>query len=237
MSAIYVIGDVHGQFEMLADALELIEQDGGPDARVVFLGDLCDRGPDAFGVIEFLRLGVAEGRDWTILRGNHDQMFLNFLESGQIDHDRIKSKKTWLNPALGGLTTLESYGVNTALEGAELLAQARAMVPQFHIDFLNDLPLIYESKPYLFVHAGIVPGLALEAHDADDLMWIREPFLQHEGPFDWFVVHGHTALSSPTLYSNRLNLDGGAGYGRPLGIGVLEGNDKFLLTPMGRATL
>lgn len=236
---IYAIGDVHGQFEMLADALELIDRDGGPDARVVVLGDLVDRGPASFATIELLRLGIEEGRDWTVLRGNHDQMFLDFLLRGRTQHDRILSGKSWLHPALGGGETLASYGVDMA-EGTPmhvLRAQAQERVPASHVSFLENLPLVYETGPFLFVHAGIRPGITLEEQDPEDAMWIREPFLSHKDPFEWLVVHGHTALDAPCNYGNRVNLDGGAGFGRDLAIGVFEDGEVYALSGAGRAVL
>ncbi|WP_425040584.1 metallophosphoesterase family protein [Primorskyibacter sp. S187A] len=235
MKPIYAIGDVHGQFDKLADALELIEDDGGPDARVVVLGDLVDRGPDAFRVIELLRLGCAEGRDWTVLLGNHDQMFLEFLRTGETHHHRIVSGISWLNDRMGGKTTLASYGVDTEQPLRDMQAQARALVPQSHVDFLNELPLVYETGGLLFVHAGLMPGVTLEEQNPEDLLWIREPFLSHEDPFEWLVVHGHTAIDAAQHYGNRVNLDSGAGRGGDLSVAVFEDNDVLLLTPMGRA--
>ena len=76
---IYAIGDIHGQLEMLEEALARIEADGGPEARVVFLGDYVDRGPESRGVIELLSQGLAAGRNWTCLLGNHDRMFSMFM--------------------------------------------------------------------------------------------------------------------------------------------------------------
>jgi serine/threonine protein phosphatase 1 len=147
LKPIYAIGDVHGQFDMLADALERIEDDAGPEARVVVLGDLVDRGPDSFGVIELLRLGIAEGRDWTVLRGNHDQMFLDFLALGEVHHPRIVSGKSWLHPALGGAETLASYGVriDDGMGRRAICGAAREAVPDSHVDFLANLPLVYET--------------------------------------------------------------------------------------------
>src|SRR6056297_1441244 len=109
---IYAIPDIHGQAAALEDALGRVARDGGEDARIVFLGDLVDRGPDSRGVIERLMRGQAEGRPWTVLRGNHDQMFLDFLDTGQITSPQVRSGLTWLNPRLGGATTLASYGVS-----------------------------------------------------------------------------------------------------------------------------
>ena len=108
---IYAIGDIHGQLGQLDEALRLIEQDGGRKAKVVFLGDYTDRGPDSRGVIERLIEGVKSGRDWTVLRGNHDRMFARFVRYGSATDTRVSSGNTWLHPTLGGTTTLASYGV------------------------------------------------------------------------------------------------------------------------------
>ncbi|UYV36923.1 serine/threonine protein phosphatase [Rhodobacteraceae bacterium D3-12] len=218
---IYAIGDIHGQHEMLLDALTRIEADGGTAAPVVFLGDLVDRGPDSRAVIDTLLTGIDQGRDWTVLRGNHDQLFLDYLTSGQTTSPLIRSARPWFDKALGGSATLASYGVDMSLTGPELLAAARAAVPEAHRTFLASLPFHHTVGPLLFVHAGIRPGVALAAQSNDDLIWIREPFLSHSDPFDHLVVHGHTAVEMPRHYGNRINLDSGAGWGRPLTAAVI----------------
>ncbi|WP_323766376.1 metallophosphoesterase family protein [Marinovum sp.] len=239
MKPIYAIGDVHGQFDMLCRALEWIEADGGPDARVVFLGDLVDRGPDSFGVIELLVRGLAEGRDWIALTGNHDRMFRRFLEDGTRHDARILSGKGWLHPALGGPMTLASYGVDVAEDRPEdaLLAEARARVPETHKQFLATRKLLHREPGLIFVHAGLRPGVPLDRQDEDDLVWIRDAFLEETRPFEALVVHGHTAIKAATHYGNRVNLDTGAGYGRPLSVGVFEGEATYTLTELGRAVL
>lgn len=233
---IYVIPDIHGQDALLAEALDRIEADGGARARVVFLGDLVDRGPDSRAVIERLMRGQDEGRDWVVLRGNHDQLFLDFLDAGTIHSPRILSGKSWLNARLGGADTLAAYGVQ-ASESVPRWPEARAAVPRAHRDWLASLPHAHEAGALLFVHAGIRPGLPLAAQDPDDLIWIRNGFLDHNAPHPWLVVHGHTALEHPAHFGNRIDLDGGAGYGRPLWPAVFEGTDCWLLTEAGRVPL
>ncbi len=229
---IYVIGDIHGHSAGLDRALGLIEADGGPDARVVFLGDYTDRGPDSRGVVERLVAGAQGGRNWVVLRGNHDRMFTRFVEA-EGEHDpRISSGKGWLHPDLGGPTTLASYGVDALRPDVQ--AAAHAAVPRAHIAFLQSRPLWHQEDGYLFVHAGIRPGIALADQDEDDLIWIRSPFLEHQGSFGPMVVHGHSADQTPTAYHNRLNFDGGAGYGRALVPGVIGGGQAFILTDAGR---
>lgn len=236
---IYAIGDIHGQFEMLLGVLDLIAADGGPDAEIVFLGDLVDRGPDSRGVIEHLIQGQAAGKRWHVLKGNHDRMFEQYVRSGiQVDR-AIKSGRGWLHPRLGGAGTLASYGVEGIPDpaGAADLIAARAAVPTAHLDFIRDLPLWHLQDGLLFVHAGIRPGVAIGDQVEDDLIWIRDPFLTCSDPHPWLVVHGHTSLDRPLHFGNRIDLDGGAGFGRPLFGAVFEGRDCWLLSDGCRVPL
>ncbi|RBI73941.1 serine/threonine protein phosphatase [Roseovarius sp. TE539] len=227
---IYAVGDIHGQKAMLDEALGRIEaDDAGRNAPVVFLGDLVDRGPDSRGVIETLRSGRAAGRNWIVLRGNHDQMFLDFL-------DGHSDGRGWMGENLGGSETIASYGI-MARAGTIDPAAARAAIPRAHHDFLSGLPFHHLDGGLLFVHAGIAPGVALDHQAKDDLIWIREPFLSWRGPHPWLVVHGHTPLHHPAHFGNRVDLDGGAGFGRPLVPAVFEGTDCCLLTKDGRIPL
>jgi serine/threonine protein phosphatase 1 len=236
---LYVIGDLHGQIAMLDTALERILADGGADAPLISLGDLVDRGPGSRAVIDTLLQGQASGRNWVVLKGNHDRMFHRFLEDGRIHDARIMSGASWLHQRLGGAATLASYGV-TGLHRrpiSDLAADARAAVPATHLQFLQSLPLCHQVGDLLFVHAGIAPGVALPDQAEDDLLWIRDPFLNHTPPHPFLVVHGHTALETPAHYGNRINLDSGAGYGRPLTIAVFEGGRVWTLEPDGRRPL
>ncbi|PIE12086.1 MAG: serine/threonine protein phosphatase [Rhodobacterales bacterium] len=230
---IYAVGDIHGHLNQLDRALRLIEADGGADARVVFLGDYVDRGPDSAGVLQRLIDGQAEGRDWICLKGNHDRLLQTFVENGNHHDDNIRSGKSWLHEALGGLTTLASYGV----EGDDpetLWKAARKAVPQAHLDFLQNLPLWHGEDDLIFVHAGIRPGLPMGFQQEDDLVWIREPFLSDTRDHGALIVHGHTVQERPVHCGNRVNLDGGAGYGRLLVPAVFTGRRCEILTERGR---
>ena len=239
MQPIYAVGDIHGHLDKLDEALRRITLDGGEDARVIFLGDLVDRGPDSRGVIQRLMDGLAEGRNWTVLLGNHDRMFRDFLREEPRQDLHLKVGMHWLKKNLGGTTTLASYGVKASDQKrlGEVHAAAREAVPAEHMDFLQNLELFREEGACLFVHAGIRPGVALEDQVEDDLVWIRDGFLEHTESFGKLVVHGHTALDYPMHAGNRVNLDGGAGYFRPLQVGVFEGVDCWLLTDAGRVPL
>lgn len=236
---IYAIGDIHGQREELERVLQLIEQDGGPDAYTVFLGDYVDRGPDSKSVVQMLCDAQAAGRNWHMIRGNHDRYLTRFYDDATIYDPNTQSGLFWMNPRLGGDKTLRSYGVQ-AEDGAPVApihSEARKKVPSEHIDFLKNLPLIHETKHLICVHAGIRPGVSLQDQVEDDLVWIRTGFLDYTDSFGKLVVHGHTALDHPMHAGNRVNLDGGAGYFRPLQVAVFEGIECALLSDTGRIPL
>ncbi|MDP7152568.1 MAG: metallophosphoesterase [Paracoccaceae bacterium] len=239
MQPLYVIPDIHGHADKLAHALDLIEADGGPDAKIVFLGDYIDRGPDSKGVLQHLIDGHAAGRNWTFLKGNHDRLMAYFFADPMLFDAQFLIGYSWFHERLGGIETLASYGVEVR-EGrrhSEVLAEARQAVPQSHLDFINGLTLTHLAGECLFVHAGIRPEVALERQIEQDLVWIREEFHDYRKPHPWLVVHGHTVVPQPTHYGNRINLDAGAGYGRPLAAAVIEGRDCWLLTDTGRAPI
>ena len=183
--------------------------------------------------------GIEGGADWLVLRGNHDQMFSDFLDGGDGTHPRLKKGLTWHNTMMGGKATLESYGVKRKLleRDPSYRDRARAKVPEAHRAFLADLPLWHREGDLIFVHAGIRPGFPMDAQDEDDLMWIRDEFLWHLNDHEALIVHGHTPVDEPTHYGNRINVDTGAGWGNDLTPVVFDGGDCFALTPDGREKL
>ena len=255
MRTIYAVGDSHGFIDQIDRALALIEADGGPEARIVFLGDYVDRGPDSRAVIDRLMAGLRDGRDWHPIRGNHDRMFTRFVRGGVTMDPWMTSGMTWLHDRLGGQTTLGSYfevpdhpeidlfGKHAVFadQTAELAKMARRHVPETHLAFLENLPLVHEEPGLFFVHAGVNPKRPLGMQDEDDLLWIRDGWLDHRGALPSLVIHGHTALDTPQHHGNRVNLDGGAGYGRPLVPVAIETDvthhSVFALSETGRKLL
>jgi serine/threonine protein phosphatase 1 len=207
---IFSIGDVHGCAKELADIEQKIQQ--LPDLKdgrklIVMHGDYVDRGPDSAQVLDHLLNAPPSGFERICLRGNHDDEFLKFLLSPRLRPD-------WLN--FGGDATLRSYGVDVFRQlkldasGKSLLASARGRVPVEHIEFLKSAPVSLSVGRLIFVHAGLRPGLALEAQSDADLMWIREPFLT-EGPGrDVIVIHGHTPTENIAFGNRRIGIDTGA---------------------------
>jgi serine/threonine protein phosphatase 1 len=207
---VYAIGDIHGCASLLAklhDEIDRRESRAATGRRVVevVLGDFIDRGPDSQRVVEVL-LQRAKHRVLVVLRGNHEQLMLDALDDPQ-------HLPAWLR--LGGLETLRSYGVTPAvpIEGANLIEtiyRARELIPQNHLDFLANLPVVFRCRDLIFVHAGIRPGIAIDQQDHRDMITIREPFLSHDGSSGCFVVHGHTPVSEVEIRRHRMNLDTGA---------------------------
>ncbi len=242
---VYAIGDVHGYLSELRRAHDLIDADRvregetGVEAPVVHLGDLVDRGPDSRGVIEFILNGRQAGREWIVLKGNHDRLFAHYLRTGSGTDGRLRAPLTWTSGLMGGDKTLASYGVTRrTLEGdASFHARALEAVPEAHVAFMERLPLTYISGPLLFVHAGIRPGVSIVDQTEDDLVWIRDDFLWDMTDHPWLVVHGHSPVDEAAHYGNRVNLDTGAGYGRPITAAVFEDDDVWVLTDRGRVPL
>ncbi|MBO9447614.1 metallophosphoesterase family protein [Ruegeria sp. R14_0] len=236
---IYAVGDIHGQLGMLHTALAAIEADGGPDARIVFLGDYVDRGPNSREVLDLLIEGQRAGRNWVMVKGNHDRMMARFVERCEIADKHLPITLNWLHPRLGGRETLASYGVEVTDTDRIFQVHERALaaVPQAHIEFVNGLSNFHKEGELLFVHAGIKPGVPLDQQTEDDLVWIRQEFLRDARPHPWLIVHGHTPVDRAEHCGKRINLDAGAGYGRPLATAVFEGRECWLLTDAGRVRL
>lgn len=239
MSPIHAVGDIHGHIDKLYRAIDLIDSHGEPTAPVVFLGDYVDRGPHSREVIDVLMQGQAEGRNWICLIGNHDRFILKFLENAFYDDPGLSRPLLWTDPPLGGRATLASYGVDVHEDRPleEIQADAREAIPQAHLDWIDSRPRYFETEDQIFAHAGLRPGVPLPEQAENDLLWIRKGFL--DTPHDWgrLLVHGHTALERPELYDYRLNLDGGAAYGRLLVPALIEGRRVSLLSEAGRTVL
>ncbi|HEY0327401.1 MAG TPA: metallophosphoesterase family protein [Allosphingosinicella sp.] len=206
----YAVGDVHGclvQLNRLIDQIEA-DLDERPDkeAFLIFVGDLIDRGPDSAGVIERLRSYSRPGLKPIFLAGNHEEYFLRVLdgERGVLDN--------WLD--YGGKQCAESYGVSAdqlvALPEDQAIAMLRRQVPDGHRRFLKSFGDTFRFGDFLFVHAGIRPGLPLEQQSRADLRWIREPFLHDTGDHGFVVVHGHTIVETAEQLPNRIGIDTGA---------------------------
>ncbi len=205
---LYAIGDVHGRLDLLRPLITRIEEDDAArkpaDTTIIMLGDLIDRGPDSAGVVSFLKMLRAR-RNMRFIMGNHEEMFLTAIE-----------RKEVLRPFLdyGGRETLLSYPISRSdydsLSLDELHRRIPALVPSADVDFIRGFEDMIVCGDYVFVHAGIRPGVELEAQDVKDLRWIRTPFLSAEFSCDHVVVHGHSITQDIEAKPGRIGLDTGA---------------------------
>lgn len=235
---LYAIGDIHGQLDQLLDAHERVFRDGGREALIVHVGDLVDRGPDSRGVVQHLLRGQQAGQPWIVIRGNHDRFLPALAREPDWIDPGLSSGQHWLeHPGLGAASTLRSYGIDPEAPRDAVAAEVRRAVPADHLHFLARLPTWFLHPLALVVHAGLRPGTDLQQQAEDDLLWIRGPFLDHRGSFGPLVVHGHTALEGARHHGNRVNIDGGAGHGRPLCAVAVEPGRVHLLTEAGRVAL
>jgi serine/threonine protein phosphatase 1 len=220
---VYAIGDIHGCAAQLAALHALIAEDLArrPVASPLLLhiGDYVDRGPDTAGVIALLLDGSPiAGVETVNLLGNHESTMLDALAGERA------AATDWL--FAGGRPSLESYGVDPDSPRDTW----RAAVPETHLAFLHSLPLMHREGGYAFVHAGVRPGVALEAQARDDLLRLRQPFLYSESNFGAVVVHGHTPVKHPVIKHNRIAIDTGAVFGGQLTCVVLEADTLGFLT-------
>lgn len=235
---IYAIGDIHGHLSLLLRAHALVEADrarhGAPDAPLIHIGDLVDRGPDSAGVIETLLHLTGTDPRVHVLLGNHDLVFARWLDTGLEPDPRNPPHVRYLSDAMGGKQTLASYDIDPTGPPGDVHAEAQAKVPASHRAFLEGRPRQIGLDECLFVHAGIRPTVPINAQNPDDLVWIRDDFLNSRLDHGPLIVHGHTVHDQVEHHGNRLAIDTGAAYGGPLSAVVIEGRAAFLLTDRGR---
>lgn len=230
---VYAIGDIHGRDDLFAELLDMIRADNAarPPAMVtlILLGDLVDRGPQSAQVVERAIRLQPEFPDMRLLIGNHEECFLAAL-TGNVRRLRYFMR-------IGGEATVASYWTGaTSLDSAtfeEVAAQLPAMVPQAHVDFLGAGEDVIEIGDYVFVHAGIRPGVELEKQALADLRWIREDFLHDERDHGAMVVHGHTIQADVDEWPNRIGIDTGAYKSGILTAIALEGTERRYLKTEG----
>jgi len=228
---VYAVGDIHGRADLMELMIARIEADdaarGPARTTVILLGDLVDRGPDSAGVIALAR-DWARRRTVRMLLGNHEEMFLNAFE----DENTLRYFLRF-----GGRETLLSYPISQDEYNATTLEELQALmaqrVPFADIAFMRAMENLIRIGDYVFVHAGIRPGVPLDQQSPPDLRWIRAEFLDDTTPRDFAVVHGHTITAAPELHPCRIGIDTGAfASGQLTAIG-LEATDRWLVTVEG----
>ena len=232
-----MIGDIHGRFDLLDRLLDQIHRDlekrPARKTLLVSVGDLVDRGPNSAQVVERLRTYRHPGVRPIFLLGNHEEVLLRILGG---DAMPIAS---WLK--FGGAECLASYGVDPAglarSRSADILAAVQRAVPRSHVDFLRSFSDTCRFGDYLFVHAGIRPGVELDLQSQSDLRWIRAPFLIDDSDHGMVVVHGHTISKSVEEKANRIGIDTGAYRSGILTALAIEGDKRWYLDTAGAAAV
>jgi serine/threonine protein phosphatase 1 len=211
----FIVGDIHAcpqELEALLAALSLQRED-----RLVCLGDYVDRGPGAREVVDLLlELKAAAVCELTFLKGNHEDMFLDFMGySGHYGEAFLFN---------GGTATLQSYDLPPTLMGREMAA----VLPPAHLEFFLNLAILYPLGETLCVHAGVSPLKSLEEQSEEELLWIRQEFIVHPHALPYTVVFGHTPQREVFFdLPYKVGLDTGLVYGGKLS--CLEVTEKKLL--------
>jgi serine/threonine protein phosphatase 1 len=238
---LYAVGDIHGRRDLLERLMGMIEEDAAslPDGvkpQVVFLGDYVDRGLQSRDVINFFTSGAADKFDPVYLMGNHEEALLRFLQEAAFGSQ-------WAR--YGGAETLYSYGLQppnmrASLNSHDEMSAARdawsrvwnefrTRLPAEHLAFFQSLKPYHVAGDYLFVHAGLRPGVNLENQTSRDMLWIREEFLDDAAPFPQMIVHGHTPMAALHYDNRRIGLDTGAFLSGRLTAARLTGTDVAFL--------
>lgn len=207
---IYAIGDIHGRADLFLALLRSISRDqerqplDGRATRIVVLGDFIDRGPSSRQILEALSR-VPDRQALTVLMGNHEECLLA-CATGMGD-----PRDGWLD--FGGRETLASYDMSPPEPDQSKDVYGRLLterIGQQVVDWLASLPLFAISGDYVFVHAGLRPGIALKRQSSRDLLWIRDEFLSSTKAHSHFVVHGHSIVDQVEVRANRIGVDTGA---------------------------
>lgn len=222
MKRIIAIGDIHGEFNLLINLINKLKNNfnlSKKHDKIIFLGDYIDRGGKSFDVINFLIEFEKEYKNVIFLKGNHEQMFLNYL--AQISQDDIG-----LFLYNGGYQTLDNYKKHG------YLINSASDIPKSHLTFYHSLKSIYKTKDYIFVHAGINPYFK---DNENSHLWIRDEFINSKVDFGKLVIFGHTIYEKPLIHKNKIGIDTGAFYHGKLTAVILP-EIKFVYTTKTKRT-
>lgn len=211
-SQLFVIGDIHGQATALAATLAAIAAvpRSAPLRKLVFLGDIIDRGPQSLAAIDLVLTAAALALvdEVVLLPGNHELMLLDALD------DPMRYMSDWLDN--GGTTVIaeaaQAAPVRLLRDFAEI---ARRIVPSAFVFMIRRAPSHLLIGDLLLVHAGIAPdqdphtflSLPKQAAYGAHWAWVRHPFLDWRGGWGpdgrWVIVHGHTPAVTKAVHPSR----------------------------------
>lgn len=226
---IYAVGDIHGRFDLLQEIMARIGEHHASlkptsSLHIIFLGDLIDRGPDSLKVLEYLHEAQRRLPGLIVLQGNHEEVLLKVLDGD------LRVFRHWLT--YGGAQALESFGLAVPDPDGDLdesLVQLRKALSPALVSWIRRLPYTASSGDYFFCHAGVRPGVALKRQAREDLLWIRDDFLETDAHLGAVVVHGHTITPEVDMRHNRIGIDTGAYLSGILTALYLEGDLREVL--------
>ena len=231
---VYAIGDIHGSSHLLAQLLEVIDQDfqsaGYQNPHLVFVGDYVDRGEESAAVLQQLTtLRGSLPNNVTCLMGNHEKMMLDFLD------DPEERGPRWLRN--GGLQTLASFGIGALTETAPPLqlqharSALRQALPDGLEDWLRGLPLYWQSGNVVVTHAGADPTHPIQEQERNTLLWGTRDFTKTPRPDGLWIVHGHIVVDTAHAEAGRIAVDTGAYFsGRLTAAAIAPDQLRFLDT-------
>ncbi|MGO7613613.1 metallophosphoesterase [Rhizobium ruizarguesonis] len=212
---IYAIGDVHGRADLLDALLSHLRKDSlrtSTPYRVIFLGDIIDRGPWSKRAMDLVIATLLNVPGSTLLRGNHEDFVLRFIDN---PFNRDYDLMNWMYN--GGVATALSYGVTPAEHWCDLPRMIPEMLAALeahpsHVAAMRDAEPRVVDQGHVFVHAGLRPDVSFSGQSIYDMMTIRSDFLDLAYDFGMPVVHGHTVTASrlPEVHNYRIALDTGA---------------------------
>ncbi|MBU6253299.1 MAG: metallophosphoesterase [Alphaproteobacteria bacterium] len=228
---VYAIGDIHGRLDLFHQLLRRIEADnaarGRADVWLILLGDLINRGPDSRGVIERALKLANSPQSAIFLMGNHEDMLLRVW--------RGQTSLAYPFLQAGGDATLKSYGYTGTtdqlrdMRERDIVQLVRSHVPEEHIRFLRRFGEKCEMGDYLFVHAGVRPGISIAVQSADDMRWIGEEFVHSKLWHGAMIIHAHHISDAPDVRPNRIGIDTGAYCTGTLTAIGLQGAERWFL--------
>ncbi len=218
----FVVGDIHGRCAQLLNLLDMLPRDAQKDT-LVFLGDLIDRGADAPGCVDHILKLHSESPERVIcLRGNHEQMLLDFVEG----HATI-----WLTPVTGVERTFEQYTgravrVNSEQDIEEMRRVFAESFPREHLEFMQSLPFYYEDDHAIYVHAGLDEGKHPRESSPMSLLWMRDmdfyknyrgkPCVFGHTPTPLLPLRGRLGRHGIYISHSAVGLDSGYNHQSPL---------------------
>lgn len=202
---LFCIGDLHGHMAELTGLMQLLYDRGGlvPERdTVIQLGDMVDGGPHSKQVVEWCMAMAGRYPHWVFLYANHEDLLLDALRHNSRTYGDYR---LWWDQ--GGRATAHSYLPADATDYERAIMQPRDVIPTAHLAWLETRPLYHETDRYIFVHAGLRPGIPLTRQTTEDLLWIRDTFIASEHDFGKVVVFGHTPMKGPLVMPNKIGID------------------------------